>query len=165
MATSESDLLTFVARSTAARVAAAQAQLERARNDRSPDAVHDLRVAFRRMLSVLTCFERTLGRARTKHLRKAARTVLAVGGAVRDRDIALDLALEAGLDPDAELCSALERQRAHCQKELGSLAAALDPSDLAELWNEIEEGVRRNRSSPGDAEARAEKGPGGGSPR
>lgn len=165
MATSESDFLTFVGRSTAARVAAAQAQLERARNDRCPDAVHDLRVAFRRMLSVLTCFERTLGRARTKRLRKAARTVLAAGGAVRDRDIALNLALEAGLDPDAELCRALKRQRAHCQKELGSLAAELEPRDLAGLWNDIEDGIRRNRSSLGDAEGRAENGPGGNSPR
>ena len=147
MATSESDFLAFVARSTATRVAAAAAQLERARNDHSADAVHDLRVAFRRVLSVLTCFERTLSRARTKRLRKAARTVLAAGGAVRDRDIALDLAREAGLDPDAELCRALERQRALRQKELRSLLAELEPRDLAELWNEIEDGIRCNRSA------------------
>ena len=157
MATTESDLLAFVARSTAARVAVAEAQLGRARNDRSPDAVHDLRVAFRRLLSVLTCFEPILGRARTKRLRKTARTVLAAGGAVRDRDIALDLALEAGLGPDAELCRALERQRTHCQEELGGLAAELDPRDLAALWSEIEDGVSRNRSSLGGTDGRTEQ--------
>ena len=157
MANSESDFLAFVARSTAARVAVAEAQLGRARNDRSPDAVHDLRVAFRRLLSVLTGFEPILGRSRTKRLRKTARTVLAAGGAVRDRDIALDLALEAGLDPDAELCRVLERQRTLCQEELGSLTAELEPRDLAALWNEIEDGIRQSRSSLGDTEGRTEK--------
>ena len=147
MATSESDFLAFVARSTATRVAAAEAQLERARNDRSADAIHDLRVAFRRLLSVLNCFERTMHRARTKRLRKAAKSVLAAGGAVRDRDIALDLAQEAGLDPDTQLCRTLERQRALRQKELGGVLAELEPRALAGLWNEIEDGIRRNRSA------------------
>ena len=156
MATSESDFLAFVARSTAARVAVAQAQLGRAKNDLSADAVHDLRVSFRRLLSVLTCFEPILGRSRTRRLRKTTRAVLAAGGAVRDRDIALDLALEAGLDPDAGLCRALKRQRTHCEEQLGGLAAGLEPSDLAGLWNEIEDGIRRNRNSFGDTEGRTE---------
>jgi len=154
MATSESDFLAFVAHSTAARVAAAETELERARKDRGPDAVHDLRVAFRRLLSVLICFERTLGRARTKRLRKVARTVLAAGRAVRDRDIALDLALEAGLDPDADLYRTLERQRTLRNKDLGRLADELESCDLAGLWNEIEGGIRGNQSSLGETEGR-----------
>ena len=154
MATPESDFLTFVARSTAARVEAAKAQLERARRDRSPDAIHDLRVAFRRLLNTLTCFERTLGRARTKRLRKEARTLLAAGGAVRDRDIALNLAQEAGLDSRAELYRCLELQRSLWQKEFGKLAAALEPRDLTGLWNEIEDGIRRNRRSLVEGEGR-----------
>ncbi len=37
--------------------------------------------------------------------------MLAAGGAVRDRDIALDLAAEAGLGPQSPLVRALGRQR------------------------------------------------------
>ena len=116
----------------------------------------NLRVAFRRLVSVLTCFEPILGRSRTRRLRKTARTVLAAGGAVRDRDIALDLALAAGLDPDAELCRALQRQRTLCLEELEGLTAKLKPRDLAALWNEIENSVRRNRNPLGDTAGRTE---------
>ena len=157
MATSESDFLAFVRNSIAALIAAADAQIERARKDRSPDAVHDLRVALRRLLNVLACFEQPLGRTRTRRLRKSARAIMSAGGSVRDRDIALGLAAEAGLEADSQSVCVLQRQRALYEKQLGRLADEPAFRDLAGLWNEIADGIGWDQDSLSGAEGETDK--------
>lgn len=73
------------------------------------DTVHDLRVSIRRYESCVDAFNGFFP-ARRK-FNKRLREVLKPAGIVRDRDIALQLAGEAGLTPDAPLVRVLSKQR------------------------------------------------------
>ena len=111
MAEHDASILAFARRMTARRIAEVERQLGRARLDRSPDAVHDLRVAARRLQYLLDCFHQLLDSPDTRRLRKRTKAMLAAGRSVRDRDIALEMAAEADLEPSSELIVALKRQR------------------------------------------------------
>ncbi len=118
MTPAKSELVTFAEQLAAGRVERLAQELDRAREDRSPDAVHDLRVAARRLLSTIDCFRGTLQAADVRTLRKRVKSILAAGRSVRDRDIALELAADAGLNPQSPVVRALERQRAEAEAAL-----------------------------------------------
>ena len=128
------DFATIARHLTAERVIRLAVQLRRARADRSPDAVHDLRVAARRLLTTVDCFRSVRQGSEIRALRKRAKSVLAAGRSVRDRDIALELAAKAGLDPGSSLVSTLGRQR---EAAADALRARIDRKrfrDFAAKW-------------------------------
>ena len=118
MQVEDPDFVSFAKRLTARRLKASSAELERARLERSPEAIHDFRVSARRLLYALDCFRNALGNRTRKPLRKQFKPMLAAGGAVRDRDIALELAAEAGLGPQSALVRTLQRQREMLERDL-----------------------------------------------
>ena len=118
MTPAKSEFVVFAERLTAGRIERLARELDRAREDRSPDAVHDLRVAARRLLSTIDSFRAILQFARLRRLRKRIKSVLAAGRSVRDRDIALELAADAGLDHESPLVRMLERQREEAAEAL-----------------------------------------------
>lgn len=111
-------------------------QLERAREDNGPDAIHDLRVAIRRLVYLIDCLRPAFDRHEAARLRKRLKSVLQAAGAVRDRDIALSLAAEAGLEPQSPLIQALERQRERLAGTLREELARNRFSDFASRWSE-----------------------------
>lgn len=111
-------------------------QLERVRQDNGPDAIHDLRVAVRRLFYLIDCLRPAFDRREAARLRKRLKSVLQAAGAVRDRDIALSLAAEAGLAPQSPLVQALERQRERLAGDLREELGRSRFSDFASRWNE-----------------------------
>jgi CHAD domain-containing protein len=91
------------------------AEVDRAAEDKDPDAVHDLRVAIRRLSRCLRAFAQFYPGRSWKKLRAQLSDLLHAAGAVRDRDIALELVAKAGFGPRAALAIQLraERDEAH----------------------------------------------------
>ncbi len=127
-------LLAFARERIAQRIAKLDGELGRARSDRSEDAVHDLRVAARRLLSTIDCFRSALWDKGTKTLRKRAKAVLRSGRHVREVDIALGLAADAGVDPQSALAATLGRERAEAAVALGALVKRKRFRKFAEKW-------------------------------
>lgn len=111
MAEQDSSFPAFARRMTAWRLSDLDRELDRAQFDRGADAVHDLRVAARRLQYTLDCFRSMLDSPELSRLRKRVKAILAAGRFVRDRDIAMELAAEAGLGPGSELVTSLSDQR------------------------------------------------------
>ncbi len=105
------DFLAFATFHCERGIALTAAQLDRVRADATEDAVHDLRVSARQLLSTLDCFAAPLGPERIAALRKCLKSILSRGRRVRDVDIALRLARKAGLDPRCPLLSTLRERR------------------------------------------------------
>lgn len=118
MQAEDSDFVSFAQRLIARRLTASSTEWERIQRDRSPEAIHDFRVSARRLLYALDCFRHASGRRTRKSLRKQFKSMLAAGGAVRDRDIALELAAQAGLGPQSPLVRTLEQQREELEQVL-----------------------------------------------
>jgi CHAD domain-containing protein len=93
-------------------------QVRLASDSRDPDAVHDLRVSIRRLRGCLRAFSQFLpGKVRKKARRKAG-DLMKLAGAVRDRDIALELYAQAGVP---ERSPVMERLRADRELAGGNL--------------------------------------------
>ncbi len=112
----------FGIRQTAKRFDRAAFQLGVARQSTVPDAVHDLRVSIRRLSAALDCFARLFDKKDLRDFRDRIQKVLKAAGDVRDYDIALELATEAGIEPVSPLAASLsEKRRQHAltlQQEL-----------------------------------------------
>ena len=126
----------------AARVVARRTEklayfVERASRKPSEDVIHKLRVAARRLGSALDAFEEhfpSSGLAKvakqTKHLRSAA-------GVVRDHDIALTLAAEAGLEISDKSKTRIERGRDEASKELRRRLEGLREKSPGTAWTRM----------------------------
>lgn len=92
----------------------------------SADAVHDLRVACRRVLETLRVFEAVLRREQVAPLRDALRAWMRLSGEVRDLDIAIGLVQRSGIDGADALLRLLEARRdARAQRAAAQLALPL----------------------------------------
>lgn len=111
----------FARQQVAQRVAVLGSELERSRAARDEEAVHDLRVAARRLLSTVDCFRLALWSRDLKALRKRCRSVLRAGRDVRDLDVALALAAQGGVRADAGLCRELRLRRSEAEAGLAAL--------------------------------------------
>lgn len=76
-----------------------------------PDAVHDLRVSIRRLSAALGCFERLFDKKDLRVFNGRIERVFKAAGDVRDYDIALELAAEAGIEPGSLLVKSLSKKR------------------------------------------------------
>ena len=124
----------FAARLVAGRLEVVDRQLARAREDQSPDAVHDLRVAARRLLCAIDWIGGNLHTTDVRRLRKRVKAILRAGRRVRDRDIALELAVAAGLDGGSALIRTLERQRDEAEEVLRSKVERRRYREFAAKW-------------------------------
>ncbi len=71
--------------------------LENAAREADADSIHDVRVALRRLSRCLRVFSPFYPPRSWKKIRRRIRTLLTAAGVVRDCDIALELAIHAGL--------------------------------------------------------------------
>ena len=128
------DFALVARRLTVQRVEALGKQLERALTDRSADAVHDLRVAARRLVSTIDCFRNVQQGSHIRVLRKRVKAILRAGREVRDRDIALELAARAALDSRSSVVANLEMQRAEAADALLDRIDRKRYGRFAEKW-------------------------------
>ena len=88
----------FAMEQAAALLLDVQREVRRLRRGAKPgvDAVHDVRVATRRLDACLDVFRAQFRRKGARAMRKTLRALRKAAGAVRDRDIAIELYREAG---------------------------------------------------------------------
>ncbi len=98
----------------------------------SPDAIHDLRVAIRRLSQCLRVFPEFFPKHDAKKIRRELREAMDAAGAVRNFDIAIEL-LKKSKAP-AEPVLAQERRRA--RKKLASVLMAWSRRDFSQKWRE-----------------------------
>src|SRR5258706_4502541 len=79
--------------------------------DAGIEAVHELRIAIRRLEPVLNVFERCFASKRVKKIRQRLKSVLALAGEVRDCDVALRVLSKASRPGIAGLRARLRTQR------------------------------------------------------
>lgn len=96
-----------------------------ARRRLDKETVHQLRVSIRRLQAAL----RLMGQDEE---RRALRPLMQLAGAVRNCDVALELAHEAGLAPDHAVCDGLRRTRRQQAAALKLAVAAFAPPSFHE---------------------------------
>ena len=93
-------------------------QAGRTSKQSEPDAVHDLRVAIRRLSQCLKLFAEFYPEGEGKKLRRKLKAVLRAASGVRDRDVALSLLNEARLPVSAALVRELTKEREEADRGL-----------------------------------------------
>jgi CHAD domain-containing protein len=93
-------------------------QVNRAARAGDPDAVHDLRVAIRRLSRCLRVFAQFYPGQGWKKMRRRLKDLLDACGSVRDRDVAMDLLAKAGFPPTSIVVRRLNLDRHEALQEL-----------------------------------------------
>jgi CHAD domain-containing protein len=93
-------------------------QVNRAAVDGDSEAIHDLRVAIRRLRCCLRTFAQFYPAKSWKPVRRRLRELTEACGGVRDRDIAIELLEKAGVEADAPLVRQLGEERGAAEAEL-----------------------------------------------
>ena len=115
----------YAAEQTAARLESLARQMSRGGLMTPPKAVHDLRVSIRRFLSCLDVFGSMFPKPASRKVRGQLENVMALAGEVRDRDIAADLAREAGLSGETSVVAELLPGRLQAAAALRRVLARL----------------------------------------
>jgi len=108
----------YVQKQTAVLLRRLAFQLNRAARAGDADAVHDLRVAIRRLSRCLQAFAQFYPGHSWKKMRRRLADLMDVCGTVRDLDIAIELLGKAGLPPGSPVVRRLEVERAKAEREL-----------------------------------------------
>jgi CHAD domain-containing protein len=112
------EMHSYVQQQTAARLSKLAAEIDRAADDATPDAIHDLRVSIRRLSRCLRAFAQFYPGRSWKKARAELSDLLHGAGEVRDRDIALEMVAKAGIARRSVIVAKLEAQRAKAHVEL-----------------------------------------------
>lgn len=86
-------------------------QAAHAANSGTTDAIHDLRVAIRRLSNCLRVFAQFYPGHSAKRIRHRLASLMDLAGAVRDLDVALELLVQAGIPPNAVFAARLRDER------------------------------------------------------
>jgi CHAD domain-containing protein len=98
------------------------------------DAIHDLRVAIRRLSRCLRVFSQFYPRSPRKELRRRLAEVLDSCAAVRDRDIAIVMLRQAGVAAGAPLVRRLGAERRAAAHSLQSELQGWTPRGFTRRW-------------------------------
>ena len=111
----------FARQQTAALLKKLVIQVNRAARSGDADAVHDLRVAIRRLSRCLRVFGQFYPGHGWKKMRRRLKEILDACAVVRDRDIALELLARAGFPAGSIVVRRLHRERGEALVELNAL--------------------------------------------
>jgi len=98
------------------------------------EPVHDVRVAIRRFLSCLRAFRTFFPKKEVKRVRRRLKAVMSQAGDVRDRDIAIQLAAQAGVNLENGLVTRWRAEREEAAAELARLLQQLTHDDFSLKW-------------------------------
>jgi len=93
-------------------------QVNRAAGSGDAESIHDLRVAIRRLSRCLRVFSQFYPGSSWKKIRRQLAELLVTAGRIRDRDIALELLVQAGVSRRALIATRLETERRKAAREL-----------------------------------------------
>jgi CHAD domain-containing protein len=94
------------------------AQVKQTAESADADAVHDLRVAVRRLSRALRSFAQFFPGKSWKRIRKRLSGLMDITSAVRDSDVALELLEDAGVAKRAHAALAVQRRRREAEANL-----------------------------------------------
>jgi len=124
----------YVRRQTVALLRKLAKQMTAAAKSGEADAIHDLRVAIRRLNGCLRLFAQFYPGHSRKKLRADLKDLMHASGEVRDRDIAIELLAEAGVPADGPLAGRLRAERAQAAGDLRSALQLWKRRDAARSW-------------------------------
>ena len=130
------DMKQFVRLQTSERLKKLESELKNAFDlPEDPDAIHDLRVAIRRLNQTLRVFMAWLDARRVKKFRGRLKKLMERCGAVRNCDIAMEV-LKAAEWQDEALSQGLEKERTHTHKRMCKTLRKWHHSHRAQRWRE-----------------------------
>jgi len=109
-------------------------RLAAARSDPTASAVHDLRVAARRLLYTLDCFSTLLDADRAANIRKRVKSILSAARLVRELDVALELVSELDSGMGNSLADDLRRMRETATRIMGEQLERKRVQNLTQRW-------------------------------
>jgi len=109
-------------------------EVKRAAHSGDADAIHDLRVAIRRLSRCLRVFVQFYPDGSWKKVRAQLSDLLHLAGVVRDRDIALALLSEAGVAKRAAVVARMEQERRKAGRELLAAVRSWRDGGVAAKW-------------------------------
>jgi CHAD domain-containing protein len=92
-------------------------QVSRAAKSADAEAIHDLRVAIRRLSRCLRVFSQFYPDKSWKKIRRRLDSLMSLAGAVRDLDIALDLLGAAQVAPQAPVVRSVRAERYQANRD------------------------------------------------
>jgi CHAD domain-containing protein len=130
------DMKQFVQMQTSERLKKLESELKNTFDlPEDPDAIHDLRVAIRRLNQTLRVFMAWLDARRVTKLRARLKKLMERCGAVRNCDIAMAV-LKAAEWQGGSVLQSLEKERTHTCKRLRKTLQKWHHSHRAERWRE-----------------------------
>lgn len=108
--------------------------VRRASEKPDAEAIHDLRVAIRRLLQGLTIFSSLFPPGELKRVERRLKRTLDAAGAVRDRDIALELIEAASLSDSGPLASRIVAEREKLERKLEKRIVKWNRDDFSARW-------------------------------
>lgn len=115
---------------TQALLASMAEALNAAAHEPTADAVHDMRVAIRRLQQGFRLFRQYLPKRGVRAVRKTLKAVMERAGELRNCDIAIELAEGA-----PEIVRLLRERRAEAQQALASVLSEVASPGLAHRWS------------------------------
>lgn len=109
-------------------------QVNRVSRSAGAGEIHDLRVAIRRFGQCLRVFAQFFPDAKPKRIRKRLRKVMGLAAVVRNCDVALELAREAGLGEGTAVARAVARQREEAAARLVETLGRWEGRDFSRRW-------------------------------
>jgi CHAD domain-containing protein len=109
-------------------------QINRAARAGDPDAIHDLRVAIRRLRRCLQTFAQFYPGQSWKKMRRRLAELMDRCGAVRDLDIAIELVEKAGVPRGSTVIKTLEVERSKAERELLAELRVWKGSAVSRKW-------------------------------
>lgn len=131
---SRSDFLDFVHSHCLRRTEKTAERLAAARSDPTASAVHDLRVAARRLLYTLDCFSTLLDPDRAADFRKRVKSILSAARRVRELDVALELVSELDSGMGNSLADDLRRMRETATRIMSERLERKRVQNLTQRW-------------------------------
>lgn len=111
-------------------------ELRHARQSLDAERIHDLRVSIRRFTAALRIFADALPPGEAKRVKKDLKEIMGPAGAVREVDIALELASGAGIPESSPLLAILRAQRTEGERRLLEGIRAAWRRDASMRWRE-----------------------------
>lgn len=131
---SRSDFLDFVHSHCLRRTEKTAERLAAARSDPTAAAVHDLRVAARRLVYTLDSFSALLDRDRAADFRRRVKSILSAARPVRELDVALDLVSEVDSGMGNSLADDLRQRREAAARMMGEQLERKRLQNLTHRW-------------------------------
>jgi CHAD domain-containing protein len=112
------------------------AQVKRTAESADVEAVHDLRVAIRRMNRALRLFAQFFPGKQWKRIRKELSYLMDAAAALRDSDVALELLEKAGVGKRARAALALQSRRRTTEAKLREELQLWQARNFSQEWRE-----------------------------